>query len=71
MFCGRPKVSKVTCIIFTYHLYRKGDAQQKCVTFVRVTLGCFLHSVGYFTPNYKTGYLTPITLQKHSLKPLS
>ena len=38
-------MSKVTCIIFVRHLYRKGDAQQKCVTFVRVTLGCFLHSV--------------------------
>jgi len=39
-----PKVSKVMCIIFTRFLYRKSNAQQQRVTFVRVTLERFLHS---------------------------
>ena len=32
------ELSKVTCIIVARHLYRKGGAQQQCVT-----LGRFLH----------------------------
>ena len=43
-FREAPMVSKVTCIIFARHPYRKGDAQQRRVTFVRVTIGLFLHS---------------------------
>jgi len=45
-FIEVPKMSmsKVTCIIFMRHLYRKGNVQQQRATFVRVTLGRFLHS---------------------------
>ena len=43
-FREASKVSKVMCIIFTCLLYRKGNAQQQRVTFVRVTLEHFLHS---------------------------
>ena len=39
-------MSKVTCIIFARHPYRKDDAQQQRVIFMHVTIDRFLHSDG-------------------------